>query len=139
MKFTKLFIALFLIAACAMTAFSPESGGYLKNKTNSATTDTIATATANDTSYTFVNTGYSKLYAQFYQNSTYQQFEINSPAPSAEIRYRYAAADSTLRIEEKGLLGWFPVFITTTSSATAQSYEIPLRTGNAVVSINGKD
>ncbi len=133
---------LLVLVTMALTFFNSlevEAQGYLRNLTNNAVSDTINTQTANDTSYVFKNTGYSTLQVELYQNSVFNSFRVNISTPD-EIRLVYVAADSTLKVEKRGYLGWIPLPIVTNSSSTnAASFQIPLRAGTAILSVYGKN
>lgn len=118
--------------------FLTDDGGYLTNSTNGTATDTVNTALANDTSYIFKNdAGYKYLFVEFYQNSTLNYYYIKHQS-TGQVRFRYVAADSTWITEIKGLLGWIKAPIVLPDSTNAQmSYNIPLRTGEAIVTIRG--
>jgi len=136
MKLSRLFLAMILIVFMALTFAAPVKSQetYLKNTTNSAVTDTIATASANDTSFIFKNIGYANIWVQAKQNSIYQQYKLESVTSSMQIRVIYNAADSSLYTQEKGLLGWYPVPILIPSSST-QTDKFPLtaKTGVGII------
>jgi len=117
--------------------FFKDDGGYLKNSTNGAIQDTIS-LTANDTSHVFTNDeGYNYLYVELSQNGTTDSYLINYPA-TGKVRIRNVAADSTWITEVKGQLGWIKVpIIKSTSSTNSASYQIPLKSGNGLITIRG--
>lgn len=102
--------------------------------------DTVATASTNDTSYSFVNpnVSYRNLKVEFIQNSTAQSFTINSTTIE-KGRIRYLAADSSLYVESYGLLGYSPVPLTTSSSTNATKYTLPAKTGTGIFTIRGSN
>lgn len=125
-----------LMSLIILTAAVIDSGpGYLENKTNKATIDTIGSATTNDTSYTFRNSGYNIIYAEFQQNSKLYNYRLDHPYLN-EIRVRYLAADSTITFERPTKLGWVTVPIIIAGTSTA-SFEATLRTGNALLTFAG--
>ncbi len=118
--------------------FLNDDGGYLRNSTNGSATDTIGTATTNDTSYTFTNDAkYNYLFVEFYQNSTLNYYYIKHQS-TGKVRFRYVAADSTLITEVTGLLGWIKAPIVLPDSTNAQmAYNLSLRTDNGILTIRG--
>ena len=141
-KVSRLFVAMILIVFVFLAVTTPVKSQetYLRNTTNSASTDTINTASTNDTSYTFKNIGYKDVWCQAVQNSTKETFKINSVTENQQLRTIYNAADSSLYIQEKGLLGWFPVPIMLNTSATqTNKYPLSAKTGTGVLSFAIKD
>jgi hypothetical protein len=136
-------LTLFLFFAClalfTLSAFTEaNSQGYLKNS-QSFTKDTIASNSANDTSYAFANPGYDDCYVEVIQNGVYDSYYINYPKYDY-VRVRYVAADSSLVTEVYGGLGYIKVPIIVSGSSTQTSkYLCTLKTGNAVFMIRGFD
>jgi predicted secreted hydrolase len=136
----KKFFALLSVLFCfsLLSAAVSYSDGYLPNTANKAITDTVATASANDTSYVFKNdAGYDNLEVVFKQGTTLLSFRIHKIKPEF-VRFRYVAADSTLITEEYSLFGWKPLPIMLPDSTTTQyKYYLPVKSGTAVLAIKG--
>ncbi|WP_348034336.1 hypothetical protein [Flavobacterium sp.] len=115
-----------------IAAASDISGGvsYLQNTTNQAQTDTIGTASANDTSYIFVqNTSEGITWFELKRTSTslFKRFKlVDAIAEGEKLRVRYYATDTTVCVERSSLLGYFPVSMTPDNSTTPQTtYKMP--------------
>src|SRR4029453_3289204 len=81
---------------------------FLKNATNGAEGDTIASASSNDTGYTFNNTDKSsEIWIEYIQNSIRSTFKIDYPV--TQFRTRYLAADSSFVVEQHTDIGWIGV------------------------------
>lgn len=118
------------------SATAQGQGGYIRASSNSEF-DTIASATANDTSLVYRNTtSYPVVDIEFKQNGILDRFQIAEKEPY-EFRVLYIAADSTLRVQKRSLLGWMPVPIIVNGTA-ATKYTVSLRTGNAVLTARGR-
>jgi hypothetical protein len=109
---------------------------YLVNTTNGATLDTVASATANDTGYIYLNPYfYDDIYCEYIQNSVRTVVKLAYPKLN-NIRVRYLAADSSFHFEHLCDFGWVTIPVipigATNGVTTASIITATLRTGTFI-------
>lgn len=118
------------------------SGGYLQTPINTYS-DTVNTATTNDTSRIFSNKdGYTNLVVEYKQNSVSSFFKINQEGLS-NFRVVYNASDSSFIVQSLGQaeIGWMGVPLLTQTSLTpvARFTGLTLRTGTGIIAFRGRE
>lgn len=101
------------------------------------TSDTIGTASTNDTGRVFKNPFEGDLQVSLIQNSVTTTFIVPN-VEAGSVRVRYLAADSTLCFERYEDIGWVRLPILRTGAdqmITYQAWTAYLRTGSAFYSI----